>query len=142
MCAWREELFLCGGKRVIVRREEFVCGVKRGPCTVTKPILRLALCFTSCLPRTSPKKAQTSIPLPLPHSSSRLPPPLPCRCQERLVAITKANNVKLTLFHGRGGTVGRGGGPTHIAIQSQPPGSVEGTFRITEQVRLPLRVCA
>ncbi|PNW85106.1 hypothetical protein CHLRE_03g171950v5 [Chlamydomonas reinhardtii] len=55
------------------------------------------------------------------------------KCQERLVAITKANNVKLTLFHGRGGTVGRGGGPTHIAIQSQPPGSVEGTFRITEQ---------
>ncbi|KAG2442798.1 hypothetical protein HXX76_002877 [Chlamydomonas incerta] len=55
------------------------------------------------------------------------------KCQERLVAITKANSVKLTLFHGRGGTVGRGGGPTHIAIQSQPPGSVEGTFRITEQ---------
>ncbi|KAG2450080.1 hypothetical protein HYH02_000184 [Chlamydomonas schloesseri] len=55
------------------------------------------------------------------------------KCQERLVAITKNAGVKLTLFHGRGGTVGRGGGPTHIAIQSQPPGSVEGTFRITEQ---------
>ncbi|EFJ52200.1 hypothetical protein VOLCADRAFT_56464 [Volvox carteri f. nagariensis] len=55
------------------------------------------------------------------------------KCQEQLVALTKANNVRLTLFHGRGGTVGRGGGPTHIAIQSQPPGSVEGSFRITEQ---------
>jgi phosphoenolpyruvate carboxylase len=51
------------------------------------------------------------------------------------VALSKEHAVRLTLFHGRGGTVGRGGGPTHIAIQSQPPGSVEGSFRITEQVR-------
>lgn len=56
------------------------------------------------------------------------------RCQEELVAVSKAAGVKLTLFHGRGGTVGRGGGPTYLAIQSQPPGSVEGSFRITEQV--------
>ncbi|KAI8477117.1 MAG: phosphoenolpyruvate carboxylase-domain-containing protein [Monoraphidium minutum] len=55
------------------------------------------------------------------------------RCQEALVRITKEAGVKLTLFHGRGGTVGRGGGPTYLAIQSQAPGSVEGTFRITEQ---------
>ncbi|KAF5842615.1 phosphoenolpyruvate carboxylase [Dunaliella salina] len=55
------------------------------------------------------------------------------RCQEQLVAITREANIKLTLFHGRGGTVGRGGGPTYLAIQSQPPGSVEGSFRITEQ---------
>ena len=39
----------------------------------------------------------------------------------------------MTLFHGRGGSVGRGGGPTHLALQSQPPGSIDGTLRVTEQ---------
>jgi len=57
------------------------------------------------------------------------------------VAITRKENIKLTLFHGRGGTVGRGGGPTYLAIQSQPPGSVEGSFRITEQGEM-VQVCA
>lgn len=42
--------------------------------------------------------------------------------------------MELTLFHGRGGSIGRGGGPTYLAIQSQPPGSVQGSLRITEQV--------
>lgn len=56
-----------------------------------------------------------------------------CRAQEALVHIAKSAGVKLNLFHGRGGTVGRGGGPTYLAIQSQAPGSVEGMFRITEQ---------
>jgi len=63
--------------------------------------------------------------------------------QEQLVAITRKEDIKLTLFHGRGGTVGRGGGPTYLAIQSQPPGSVEGSFRITEQgemVQVRLRI--
>ncbi|MEW5303367.1 MAG: hypothetical protein WDW36_006068 [Sanguina aurantia] len=55
------------------------------------------------------------------------------RCQESLVTLASSSGVKLTLFHGRGGTVGRGGGPTYLAIQSQPPGSVMGSFRITEQ---------
>ncbi len=48
--------------------------------------------------------------------------------------VCKEAGVQLTLFHGRGGTVGRGGGPSHLAIQSQPPGSVQGSLRITEQV--------
>lgn len=55
------------------------------------------------------------------------------RAQETLVDICQARNVHLTLFHGRGGTVGRGGGPVHAAILSQPPGSVNGSLRVTEQ---------
>jgi phosphoenolpyruvate carboxylase len=55
------------------------------------------------------------------------------RAQERLVDICRAHQVELLLFHGRGGTVGRGGGPAHAAILSQPPGSVAGRFRTTEQ---------
>ena len=55
------------------------------------------------------------------------------RAQEDLVRVSRERGVRLTLFHGRGGSVGRGGGPTHLAIQSQPPGSVNGTLRVTEQ---------
>ena len=55
------------------------------------------------------------------------------QAQEALVAVAERHKVKLTLFHGRGGTVGRGGGPANRAILSQPPGSVNGSFRITEQ---------
>jgi phosphoenolpyruvate carboxylase len=53
--------------------------------------------------------------------------------QEAIVNVCREAQVALTLFHGRGGTVGRGGGPTHLAIQSQPPGSVDGALRVTEQ---------
>ena len=55
------------------------------------------------------------------------------RAQETLVNICAEQGVELVLFHGRGGTVGRGGGPAHAAILSQPPGSVAGRFRTTEQ---------
>ena len=53
--------------------------------------------------------------------------------QEALVEICAEYDTSLTLFHGRGGTIGRGGLPAHSAILSQPPGSLDGGFRITEQ---------
>jgi phosphoenolpyruvate carboxylase len=55
------------------------------------------------------------------------------KAQESIVAASRAHGVPITLFHGRGGSVGRGGGPTHLAIRSQPPGSIDGTLRVTEQ---------
>jgi phosphoenolpyruvate carboxylase len=55
------------------------------------------------------------------------------KAQEDIVRACAEFHVHPTLFHGRGGTVARGGGPTHLAIQSQPPGSVNGTLRVTEQ---------
>lgn len=53
--------------------------------------------------------------------------------QEALVDLAQEYEVKLTLFHGRGGTIGRGGLPAHGAILSQPPGSCLGGLRVTEQ---------
>ena len=55
------------------------------------------------------------------------------KAQEEIVASCSRHQMAVTLFHGRGGSVGRGGGPTHLAIQSQPPGSIDGTLRVTEQ---------
>lgn len=55
------------------------------------------------------------------------------RCQERLAEVCRARGVHLTLFHGRGGTVGRGGGPMHLAIAGQPGGLVDGALRVTVQ---------
>lgn len=55
------------------------------------------------------------------------------RCQEQLVEAAARHGIALTLFHGRGGTVGRGGGPVEKAMMSQPPGSVRGSIRVTEQ---------
>jgi len=55
------------------------------------------------------------------------------RAQEQIAGICRRRGVAVTIFHGRGGSIGRGGGPTYLAIQSQPPGSVDGTLRVTEQ---------
>ncbi|KAK9085675.1 hypothetical protein Sjap_026086 [Stephania japonica] len=55
------------------------------------------------------------------------------KAQEDLVKVAKKYGVKLTMFHGRGGTVGRGGGPTHLAILSQPPDTINGSLRVTVQ---------
>jgi phosphoenolpyruvate carboxylase len=53
--------------------------------------------------------------------------------QARIAAWADDNGIELTLFHGRGGALGRGGGPANTAILGQPPHSVDGRFKLTEQ---------
>lgn len=55
------------------------------------------------------------------------------RAQEALVNLCDNYNIELTLFHGRGGTIGRGGAPAHAALLSQPPRSLKNGLRVTEQ---------
>lgn len=55
------------------------------------------------------------------------------RAQRLVMAITESRDIPCRIFHGRGGTVGRGGGPTHAAILAQPPGTVRGQIKFTEQ---------
>jgi phosphoenolpyruvate carboxylase len=55
------------------------------------------------------------------------------KAQGAITCACRRHGTAVTLFHGRGGSVGRGGGPTALAIQSQPPGSIDGTLRVTEQ---------
>ena len=55
------------------------------------------------------------------------------RAQTALSALAARHRIELTIFHGRGGSAGRGGGPTHAAIVAQPPGRPPGTLKVTEQ---------
>ncbi len=55
------------------------------------------------------------------------------RAQEDLAEVARRHGVELTIFHGRGGSAGRGGGPTHAAIASQPAGHPAGHLKLTEQ---------
>jgi phosphoenolpyruvate carboxylase len=55
------------------------------------------------------------------------------RAQQALVAVSLEHGLALKIFHGRGGSIGRGGGPSQRAIESLPPGSLSGRFKLTEQ---------
>jgi phosphoenolpyruvate carboxylase len=55
------------------------------------------------------------------------------RAQEELSRVCRQHNIELTLFHGRGGSVSRGGAPAHKGLLSQPPGTVRGKVRVTAQ---------
>jgi len=52
---------------------------------------------------------------------------------EKILEAGRAAGVRINFFHGRGGSIGRGGGPQHLAMLSQPAGSIDGSYRVTVQ---------
>jgi phosphoenolpyruvate carboxylase len=64
------------------------------------------------------------------------------RAQEQLVDVAHRHRVELVLFHGRGGAIGRGGGPMTRAVLAQAPGSVDGRLKLTEQGEVIADRCA
>nr|MBK7068555.1 phosphoenolpyruvate carboxylase [Deltaproteobacteria bacterium] len=55
------------------------------------------------------------------------------RAQKALTEVAREHGIALQIFHGRGGSIGRGGGPSQRAVESLPPGSIDGRFKLTEQ---------
>src|SRR5512142_972454 len=55
------------------------------------------------------------------------------QAQEQIAKVAQKYGITQTIFHGRGGTIARGGGPANRAIRAQPPGTINGRFRLTEQ---------
>jgi phosphoenolpyruvate carboxylase len=55
------------------------------------------------------------------------------RAQQALAAVAQRHGIAIKVFHGRGGSIGRGGGPAQRAIEALPPGSIDGRFKLTEQ---------
>lgn len=55
------------------------------------------------------------------------------KAEMRLADVCRHYGIRLSIFHGRGGSIGRGGGPSYQAVLAQPPGAVQGSIRLTEQ---------
>ena len=113
--------------------------VSGGEWLVPPAVVGIMVCWTLRTPRISPSPPLALAQVMLGYSDSakdagRLTSVWELyKAQERLVELSNAHGVKLTLFHGRGGSVGRGGGPNYLAIQSQPAGTLDGGLRVTVQ---------